>query len=1026
MRLHSLRVQAFGPFAGVEEVDLDALAEDGLFLLHGQTGAGKTSVLDAVCFALYGRVPGARAAGLSDLRSHHAAPDVAPEVVCELSVGGRRFEVTRSPAWERPKRRGAGTTSEQARTLLREWDGGQWQPLSSRNDEASQVLTDVLGMGLEQFTKVVLLPQGEFAAFLRSGEKERRPLLQRLFATDRFAAVESWLADQRAACSRELAAHEARLGQLLAGAERLAAAWPEHPEHPEHQPEAAEDVVDLREHTPTQQVSALLQRVRAASVVAEAAHATAREAAREARTGEQGARARAERSRTLHRLRAEASALAAQEEQVQALRRRSAAGHRAAAVAGHLDAADRAGEVAAAAALAGARARAALAAVAPDLLASDPAALSTASSALRAEGGRLEELVALEADAASRTRELAELRARTARLETARATAEQRLASLAARRERTAEEVTAAAELAAQLPAVRTAQEAAASAARAAERAEALTAATTALGDDLRAATDAAQTARQVWLDVRQARIEGMAAELAAALVPGQPCAVCGSPEHPSPAGRPAPAAPEAAPGPLVDTVVDAAAEQRAQRRSEAAEAARAQAATALAQAQADLAGARAAGGGLSGAQARALHERSRAAVAVAEAAESAVGAARAALATLEAEVTATAAAREDAAGQLLVSTARAEELIASGSRDRARLDAARGGDLTLAARRERLLATAGAAEALSAALGEQARTDEAEHAARAEAEAAAGRAGFPAAADARAAACDAQELAAMDARVREHETALAAVTARLGEPACVAAAAEHDADPGTDPDLLQSAAAAAVAGADAALEDAARTAERCRSAERALDQVRAEVEAELSSTAALRERAVLVGDLARCAEGTGGGNTRRMRLSTYVLAARLEQVAAAATTRLLAMSDARYTLVHTDDLERRGAGSGLGLRVVDAWTGQRRDTATLSGGETFLASLALALGLADVVQAEAGGTAIETLFIDEGFGTLDEETLEEVMATLEQLRAGGRAVGLVSHVAELRTRIPSRLEVVKGRDGSRLRAVLA
>jgi exonuclease SbcC len=162
------------------------------------------------------------------------------------------------------------------------------------------------------------------------------------------------------------------------------------------------------------------------------------------------------------------------------------------------------------------------------------------------------------------------------------------------------------------------------------------------------------------------------------------------------------------------------------------------------------------------------------------------------------------------------------------------------------------------------------------------------------------------------------------------------------------------------------------------------------------------------------------------MKLSTYVLAARLEQVAAAASARLLAMSDARYTLVHTDALERRGAGSGLGLRVVDAWTGLQRDTTSLSGGETFLASLALALGLADVVQAEAGGSPIETLFVDEGFGTLDEDALEEVMATLEQLRAGGRAVGLVSHVAELRTRIPSRLEVVKGRTGSTLRATVA
>ena len=180
-----------------------------------------------------------------------------------------------------------------------------------------------------------------------------------------------------------------------------------------------------------------------------------------------------------------------------------------------------------------------------------------------------------------------------------------------------------------------------------------------------------------------------------------------------------------------------------------------------------------------------------------------------------------------------------------------------------------------------------------------------------------------------------------------------------------------------------------------------------------------LRARATHVAELSRCLDGTGGGNVLRMRLTAFVLAARLEEVAAAATERLSAMSDGRFTLVHTDELAKSGARSGLGLQVLDSWTGVARDTSTLSGGETFLASLALALGLADVVQAEAGGTTIETLFVDEGFGTLDEDALEEVMGVLDGLRGGGRTVGLVSHVRELRTRIPSQLEVRRSRTGS-------
>jgi exonuclease SbcC len=161
------------------------------------------------------------------------------------------------------------------------------------------------------------------------------------------------------------------------------------------------------------------------------------------------------------------------------------------------------------------------------------------------------------------------------------------------------------------------------------------------------------------------------------------------------------------------------------------------------------------------------------------------------------------------------------------------------------------------------------------------------------------------------------------------------------------------------------------------------------------------------------------------MRLSSYVLGERLRQVVEAANERLDRMSGGRYLLQH--DMrkvagDRGRSGGGLGLRVLDGWTGVDRDPATLSGGESFVTSLALALGLADVVTTEAGGAEIGSLFVDEGFGTLDEDTLEDVLDILDGLREGGRAVGIVSHVAELRTRVPARLQVIKGRSGSTLR----
>ena len=157
------------------------------------------------------------------------------------------------------------------------------------------------------------------------------------------------------------------------------------------------------------------------------------------------------------------------------------------------------------------------------------------------------------------------------------------------------------------------------------------------------------------------------------------------------------------------------------------------------------------------------------------------------------------------------------------------------------------------------------------------------------------------------------------------------------------------------------------------------------------------------------------------MRLQSFVLAARLEQVAEVASIRLQDMSGGRYTFRHSDAAGRNGARGGLGLDVLDEYTGQQRPTKTLSGGESFMASLALALGLADVVTAESGGVQIDTLFVDEGFGSLDPQALDAVMSVLDELRRGGRTVGVVSHVEELRTRIPSRIEIVTGRGGSRL-----
>ncbi|MCI0386404.1 AAA family ATPase, partial [Streptomyces sp. CNQ085] len=221
MRLHRLAVTAFGPFGDTQEVDFDELSSAGLFLLHGPTGAGKTSVLDAVCYALYGGVPGARqASGPSRLRSDHADHGTRTEVVLELTVGGRRLEVTRQPEQRRPKKRGTGMTTDKAQSWLREYDAaaGAWKALSRSHQEIGEELAQLLGMSREQFCQVVLLPQGDFARFLRAGAEERAKLLGRLFDTRRFAAVEEYLAESRTAAQRRVRDGDER---LLALAHRM-------------------------------------------------------------------------------------------------------------------------------------------------------------------------------------------------------------------------------------------------------------------------------------------------------------------------------------------------------------------------------------------------------------------------------------------------------------------------------------------------------------------------------------------------------------------------------------------------------------------------------------------------------------------------------------------------------------------------------------------------------------------------------------------------------------------------------------
>ncbi|MFG2602030.1 AAA family ATPase [Streptomyces sp. NPDC048514] len=992
MRLHRLDLTAFGPFGGSQSVDFDALSAAGLFLLHGPTGAGKTSVLDAVCYALYGAVPGARQSGQGmNLRSDHAEARTRTEARLELTVAGRRLEITRQPPWERPKLRGKGTTVDKAQTWLREYDGaaGAWKDRSRSHQEIGEEITRLLGMSREQFCQVVLLPQGDFARFLRADAEARGRLLGRLFDTQRFADVEKRLAERRRATEARVREGDAA---LLADAHRMQQEAGDAMELPELAPGdpglAAEVLGAAAVARSTARERLTVAHCRLGS--AESAHATAQHALREARELARLQGRLAEARQRAERLEERAGDHREAQQRMERARKAEAVAPalelREAAEAEH----HRAGraEAQARAALPGSRA--------------DAGASGLAAAARRAT----EELGGLDTArrAEQRLADLREERAGLGRQERADEDAlreadawladwDTTRAALQARVDSAQEAATRAEQLAVQrdpmrrrLTAARTRDELAADLAEAQRRA---------LASEQRALD-----ARAHWLDLKEQRLTGIAAELAAHLTDGEPCAVCGATEHPAPARKDAGHVDRA-------TEDDAlAAHQRAEDRHGEDE-------RRLGVLREALAAATAEAGDTPTARLATEADELERHYARARRDASALHAAHEELRRTEQERDQRLADRQQAAVRAAARLTRRESLEREQALLEEELAQARGAAESVAARaaqleREAALLTR-AADAVRAAADTAQRLKEAD----ARLADAAYRAGFETPRAAAAALLDAAAHRELQHRLDAWQNEEAAVRAVLAEADTAAAARQAPADPATAERTADT--------AERRLREAASARDAAARCCAELDRLSARAAAAVRTLAPLRDEYDRVARLAALTAGTSADNERRMRLESYVLAARLEQVAAAATVRLQRMSSGRYTLVHSDDRTGRGR-SGLGLHVVDAWTGRERDTATLSGGETFFASLALALGLADVVTDETGGVRLDTLFIDEGFGSLDDQTLDEVLDVLDSLRERDRSVGIVSHVADLRRRIHAQLEVVKGRSGSVLR----
>lgn len=986
MQLHRLEVEGFGPFRERQVVDFDAFADDGIFLIAGRTGAGKSSILDAVCFGLYGGVPRYEG-GEKRLRSDHCEPDDITEVVVEFSTPAGRYRVRRSPDYERPKKRGGGMTVQPAAVQLDTMVGGEWIGLAAKEREAAYELDEILQLSREQFLQVILLAQNRFSEFLLAGSRERQSLLRRLFGTERFEDVQARFDERRKAAEQSLSARLATVSARLDEGERLV-------ENADlaHDSEAQGDDRDAAEAeeplavTTDDRLDGLRRAKARADYRAERRAAERLEAEKQSDAADAAlAIAREEQRAQVERDRARVALarLEADEPQIAAARIELQNARAAELLRGPIAAAATAASSLDAAVDAEARTRASWEAhgiIADDL--AEWAVERTAQTGAWQRAAELERSVsALDAELAAAADAVVAATARIDAAEADRVALPPQLEQLTLARDAARQLADRAGDLAA-------ARDAAAVRHAAALEAVRLRAAHADAERELADASAALASAQTALAQLRQRRLDGFAGELATSLHDGEACPVCGSREHPAPAVHADPVS-----AGDVDKA-EAARDVIARRERDAAELT-----TSL---RADLAAAIARADGREVDEAAAELDAATAAhTQSTEASDQRIDLEQQREALLERILRLDSDRERDSAA--LAAAREAHALVAQRVVEtREAIAEARGPYESVADRLTATRAEVQAALALVEAAAERARKAEAATVAKAELDASLEASEFDGVAAVELALRSAAAQAALEGRVTQHAVQREKERAILLDLE-LRTLPEETIDLGPA-ELLS---LTARQRWSAAVDEAGRAAG-------VSEQLTAVIEAAVSEHARIADEAAdyeVLRGLADTIAGRGA-NTLKMTLETFVLAAELEEIVDAANRRLSDMSTGRYQLRHSDALAARGAASGLGIVVFDAFTGQTRPAQSLSGGETFLSSLALALGLAEVVTARAGGIRLDTLFIDEGFGSLDGDTLDIAMRTLDELRQGGRTVGVISHVEAMQEQIPAQLRV--------------
>ncbi|MDD2955624.1 MAG: SMC family ATPase [Oscillospiraceae bacterium] len=984
MRPCHLTITAFGPFPDRQEIDFDSFSGQNIFLVSGPTGGGKTTVFDAICFALYGEASGARRQN-ENFKSDFAPDDATCSVEFSFTLRGKAFSILRSPRQTRLNRRGVyAVLPPKAELTLPCGD------VIAGVKEVNARVVEILGLEAVQFKQTAMLAQGEFQRFLTAGSGEKQEIFRRIFDTGLFDLIAQKMADRAQMAQTELAHSRARLDLLARSLELSDPQWNELLSAPYPDYDAA-----------ARRLSALLEESAALSDSL-AAKAAETERARALLSLEER-RANNRRLEQLSQLRSRQAALAQNAPEYEALGHQLKELSAAAALEDSWSALSRAKRQAQQAKEEAQGAESAL------QEASD--ALKKLQSALPAE----EQVVAQRRALIRQAEELARRQERAQSLAAARA----ELSARAAERDRCQKNLRAflLLEQRAQLREDRSAM----------DELGRLLQSLSACEEHYQRLLQESRGAKAEYDDAHHRFFAQQAGLLAVSLSPGQPCPVCGSAEHPSPA-------------PVPSSALSREELERLQSRAEAL--------------STELSAQREAFGTAFGRwsllrpgsplesaperwswqvfreEEQALEEEKgllQKQLFEVEAAFSALCPGqdpddprcrdKSSRTALSENISRTLSRLEQEMGELsgkigqLLQDAPEEDGDASKAAQEAAL-ALKAFENSLAASARELSSRRSAFDRaqethrLAIQLWQQ-RGREAEELQtefdRRLAQSALAQEDFFAALP------RLSSLPQLQKSWKDYQNSLRDTAAAIE-----ACAALLTGDSPADLKALEAQDAQYKAALDGFLQQNAALKARFAFQSGQLAQMRQEL-ARAEVLEADNSRLSLLAGL------TGGMNPRRLSFERYVLAFYFDNIIAAANLRLASMTGGRYSLQRKEEKEKFGRASGLDLVIADSYSGKLREVSTLSGGESFQTSLALALSLADVVQAYSGGVSIETMFIDEGFGSLDPQALESAVSVLMSLKNDGRLVGVISHVAELKEWIPAKIVVTAGRDGSRL-----